>query len=145
MASSGSSAAQQCAVHPDIAAGSSCVVCFKNLCDDCAVYEVDAASCCDRCGRDREDESRALSSGLLALVGVGYLATIAVGIVIFKARPFVGGIAAIVAIALGRAMQLLVKAPTVVRRLAPPAALPATAAQPRAAAPRPVDATPEGP
>jgi hypothetical protein len=107
----------QCAAHPEIEARGACAVCFKNLCDGCATYDLDGAPCCERCGREREDESDALSSGLLALVGVGYLATLALGIVLFKARPFVGGLAAIVAIGLGRALQLLVKPGTVTRRL----------------------------
>lgn len=107
----------QCATHPEIEARGACAVCFKNLCDACATYELDGAPCCERCGRDKEDDRNALSSGLLALIGVGYLATLAVGIVLFKPRPFVGGLAAIVAIALGRALQMLVKGPDVSRRL----------------------------
>lgn len=106
-----------CAAHPEIEARGPCAVCFRNLCDACATYELDGASCCERCGRDKEDDGNALSSGLLALIGVGYLATLALGIVVFKARPFVGGLAAIVAIALGRLMQLLVKMPLVTRRM----------------------------
>ena len=106
----------QCAVHPDLEARGPCEVCNKNLCDACASFDLDGRPCCERCGRIQEDDSHALSSGLLALVGVGYLATLALGIIIFKARPFVGGLAAIVAIALGRAMQLLVKTPAVTRR-----------------------------
>jgi hypothetical protein len=100
-----------CAAHPEIEARGPCAVCFKNLCDECASYDLDGAPCCERCGRQREEDSDALSSGLLTLVGVGYLATLAIGIVIWRGRPFVGGLAAIVAIGLGRAMQLLVKAP----------------------------------
>ena len=117
----------QCAVHPETEARGPCAVCFKNLCDACATYDVDGAPCCERCGRTRQEENEALSSGLLGLVGVGYLATLAIGIVVFKARPFVGGLAAIVAIALGRAMQILVKGHNVTRRLAPPARVDATA------------------
>jgi hypothetical protein len=101
----------QCATHPETEARGPCAVCFKNLCDPCATYEVAGAPCCERCGRDTEDERDALSSGLLALVAVGYLATLASGIVVLKPRPFVGGLAAIVAIALGRALQLLVSRP----------------------------------
>jgi hypothetical protein len=106
-----------CAAHPDTPATGSCTACNKNLCNVCSTYELDGAAYCERCGRAHEDESHALSSGLLALVAVGYLATLAIGIVVFKARPFVGGLAAVVAIALGRAMQLLVKAPAVRRRM----------------------------
>ncbi len=77
---------------------------------------LDGGWCCESCGRKHEGDARELGSGLLAFVGVGYLATLAIGIVLFKARPFVGGLAAIVAIGLGRAMQLLVHAPAVSRR-----------------------------
>lgn len=117
----------QCATHPELEARGPCAVCSKNLCDACSSYELSDAPCCERCGRDKEDERNALSSGLLALVGVGYLATLAIGITLFKPRPVIGGLAAIVAIALGRVLQILVKGPAVRRR-----------------APR-VDATPEHP
>lgn len=129
-----------CAAHPEIEARGPCAVCFKNLCDACASYDLDGATrglCCERCGRDTEDESNDLSAGLLASISVGYLATLAVGVLVFKVHPFVGGLAAIVAIALGRLVQLLVKTPVVTRRRS--GALPAaTAAEPAAPA---VDAT----
>jgi len=73
---------------------------------------------CERCGRLREAEAAELSSGLLAFVAVGYLATAAVGVLVFKAQPFVGGLAALVAIGLGRALELLVHSPSVTRRMA---------------------------
>lgn len=123
----------QCARHGEVEAKSPCAVCFKNLCDACATYELDGAACCERCGQDKESERDALSSGLLALVAVGYLATLAVGVVVFKARPFVGALAAIVAIGLGRVIQLAMKPPAVVRRFA--------SAGPLGAAGAPVDAT----
>jgi hypothetical protein len=107
----------QCATHPETEARGACAACFANLCDACSTYELDGAPCCERCGRAKEDDRNALSSGLLALIGVGYLATLAVCVVLFKPRPFIGGLAAIVAIALGRALQLLVKGPQVSRRL----------------------------
>lgn len=128
-----------CAVHPEIEARGPCAVCFKNLCEGCAVYDLDGALCCERCGRATEEESNGLSAGLLASIGVGYLATLAIGVLLFKARPFVGGLAAIVAIALGRLVQLLVKTPVVTRRRS--GALPvATTAEPATTAPA-VDAT----
>ena len=117
----------QCAAHPEIEARGACAVCFKNLCDACATYELDGASCCERCGVETEDHNNALSSGLLALIGVGYLFTLAVGVVVFKARPFVGGLAAIFAIGLGRAMQLLVKTKVVTRRMSGSRSVDATA------------------
>ena len=131
-----------CAAHPEIEARGPCAVCFKNLCDACATYELDGASCCERCGRTKEEEGNALSSGLLASIGVGYLATLAIGIVVFNARPFVGGLAAIVAIALGRIMQLVVKPPLVERRSSSAGASASAAAAPPAPAAAPaVDAT----
>jgi hypothetical protein len=110
-----------CAVHPEIEACGPCAVCFKNLCDACATFDLESkgsrSPCCERCGRSQENDSDALSSGLLALIAVGYLAALAIGVSVFKAQPFVGGLAAVVAIGLGRAMQMLVKTPTAMRRL----------------------------
>jgi hypothetical protein len=108
-----------CAAHPDRGSIGSCATCSKELCDACAAYSIDGDFGCERCGRRREADAAELSSGLLALVGVGYLATLAIGIVLFKPQPFVGGFAAIVAIGLGRALQLLVQSPAVTRRTAP--------------------------
>jgi hypothetical protein len=131
-----------CAVHPEIEARGPCAVCFKNLCEACASYDLDGALCCERCGRATEDESSNLSAGLLASISVGYLATLAVGVLVFNARPFVGGLAAIVAIALGRLVQLLVKTPVVTRQPTPTSGAPPAAATPEPAAPTPaVDAT----
>jgi hypothetical protein len=93
-------------------------MCSKSLCEACATYELEGSSCCEGCGRAREGDRDALSSGLLAMVSVGYLATLALGVLLFKARPVVGGLAAVVAIALGRALQLLTNKPTVTRRRA---------------------------
>src|SRR6185295_17703637 len=107
----------ECAAHPEKNAVGPCASCAKSLCEACATFELDGGWCCEGCGRRQEDDARELGSGLLALVGVGYLATLAIGIAIFKARPFVGGLAAIVAIGLGRALQMLVGAPAVSRRL----------------------------
>jgi hypothetical protein len=117
-----------CAAHPGTEASGPCAVCFQNLCDACAAFERDGGPCCERCGRAAEEEQNALSSGLLALIAVGYLATLVLGTVLLKARPIVGGLAAVVAIALGRALQILVKAPAVSRRT-PGAPLPVPARQ----------------
>lgn len=127
----------QCARHAEVEARGPCAVCFENLCDGCATYELEGAPCCERCGHDEQAQRDALSSGLLALVAVGYLATLAVGVVIFKARPFVGALAAIVAIGLGRAVQLAMKPPgSLVRRLGVAASVDAAGASGR-----PVDTT----
>ncbi len=110
-------AARMCAGHPETEALGSCGVCFKNLCEACAPFECDGSLCCERCGRLQDAERNDLSSGLLALVAVGYLATLAIGSVLLKAKPVVGGLAAVVAIALGRALQILVQTPAVSRRI----------------------------
>jgi predicted nucleic acid-binding Zn ribbon protein len=106
-----------CATHPDALAEGTCAVCARAVCATCAAYDVDGRVCCEACGRAEEDRSRSLGSTLLAFVGVGYLATLAVGVAIFHARPFVGGIAAIAAIALGRVLQIVIRPPVVIRRL----------------------------
>jgi hypothetical protein len=108
-----------CAAHPDQVSAGPCAVCFKNLCEACATFERDGSLCCERCGRIAEADHDDLSSGLLALVAVGYLATLVIGTAVLRARPLVGGLAAVVAIALGRTLQLVVKGPVVSRRFPP--------------------------
>ena len=108
-----------CAAHPDRGSIGSCATCSKELCEACATYSMAGDLGCDRCGRQREAEAAELSSGVLAFVGVGYLATLALGILLFGPKPFVGGLAAIVALGLGRALQLLVQSPAVTRRAVP--------------------------
>ncbi len=114
--------AAHCAAHPETKAFGPCAICFKSLCDACASFERDGSPCCERCGRVKEEERNDLSSGLLALIAVGYLATLVLGAVLFKARPIIGGLAAVVAIALGRALQLLVQSTPVSRRNPEPTA-----------------------
>jgi hypothetical protein len=106
-----------CGAHPGTEASGPCVLCFKNLCEVCATFERAGEVCCERCGHAAEEQQNALSSGLLALIAVAYLATLVVGTALFNAKPLVGGLAAVVAIALGRALQLLVRSPSVSRRL----------------------------
>lgn len=91
-------------------------MCKKAGCEPCLAYDVDGNVACESCAALEDDRGRALGSALLAFVAVGYLATLAIGIVVFRARPFVGGLAAVVAIALGRALQMFVRMPTVTRR-----------------------------
>lgn len=81
-----------------------------------AGWELDGKAACDACARDAEARSRDLGVGILACVGAGYLGALAVGFLVFHARPLIGGIAAIVAIALGRALTVLVKKPVLSRR-----------------------------
>jgi hypothetical protein len=106
----------ECAVHPEAQSIATCAVCDKALCAKCAAYDVDGGTCCDACGRAEDDRGRALGSALLFFVGFGYLASLAVSYLVFKAQPFVGGIAAIAAIAVGRALQLWLRPPAVTRR-----------------------------
>lgn len=109
-----------CAAHPDTPATSSCHVCQKACCERCLTYDVDGSAACEPCAAREDERSRALGSALLAFVGVGYLAALALGYVVFRARPFVGGLAAVVAIALGRALQLYVPLRSVTRRPSAP-------------------------
>jgi len=105
-----------CTAHPETPAAASCSVCKKAGCDPCLPYDVDGAVACEACAALVDDRGRALGSAMLAFVAVGYLATLAIGYLVFRARPFVGGLAAVVAIALGRLLQVYVRAPTVTRR-----------------------------
>jgi hypothetical protein len=68
------------------------------------------------CGTREAERSRSLGAALLGFVSVGYLATLAVGYEFFRARPFVGGLAAIVAIGLARALMAIMRLPLVARR-----------------------------
>jgi len=80
------------------------------------VWDVDGRSSCDACGSAVERSSSQLASGLLLVVGVVYLATLAGLVYLFKAQPFVGGLAVIVTIAVGRGLEVLVKRPLVTRK-----------------------------
>lgn len=95
---------------------------MKSSCEPCLAYDVDGSAACASCGPREDDRSRALGSALLTFVSVGYLAALAVGYLVFRARPFVGGLAAVVAIALGRALQMYVRPPIVTRRQPAPRA-----------------------
>jgi hypothetical protein len=106
----------KCAAHPQVDATGTCATCKKAVCSGCTVYEIDGQPCCAACGHAEDEQTRAVGSALLAFVGVGYLAALAIGVVVFSARPFVGGLAAIVAIALGRTLQVVIQPKAVVRR-----------------------------
>jgi hypothetical protein len=104
-----------CAAHADVETDQTCAECDKAICDACAVYEIDGAPACEACGRREDARSRAVGSALLAFIGAGYLAALALAILVFRPRPFVGGLAAIVAIALGRALHIAVRPRAVTR------------------------------
>jgi hypothetical protein len=98
-------AAVQCAAHPDVETERVCVDCKKAICDACAVYEIDGRAACAECGLKAEATSRAIGSALLAVVGVSFLFAVAVGVALFKQRPFVGGVAAVFSILTRYALQ----------------------------------------
>jgi hypothetical protein len=108
--------AVECAAHAGTPSASSCSSCQKGFCDACLSWEVDGKPACAGCGAREEDRSRSIGATMLALVGVGYLATLAIGYLLFKSRPYVGGIAAVVAILLGRLLQMYLRVPVVTRR-----------------------------
>jgi len=105
-----------CTAHPDTIAAASCSVCKKLGCARCLAYDVDGGVACESCGALEDERSRAIGSAVLAFVAVGYLAALAIGYLVFRGRPFIGGLAAVVAIALGRALQLYIRPRTVTRR-----------------------------
>ena len=79
-------------------------------------WEATSPPACEKCGRDAEERAQSLAAAILAFTSVGYLAVLVVGVWIWKARPWVGGAAAIGAIALGRLLQVVVKPPVVEKR-----------------------------
>ena len=106
----------QCAAHPDIEAKEACSACQKSFCQDCLGCEVDGRVACEKCGREVEERGSALGSSVLAFVAAGYLAALAVGVLLFHGRAFIGGLAAVIAIAVGRGLSVFVKLPVVTRR-----------------------------
>lgn len=79
-------------------------------------YDVDGNVECEACSAAVEERRRWLGAAVLAWIGVGYLAALAVAVLVFHKRPFVGGLAAIVALGLGRALQSYVHPPVISRR-----------------------------
>lgn len=111
-------ASVDCAAHPDVPARDSCTLCRRELCEGCLAYDVDGTPACESCAVALDERSRTWGSMVLALVGVGYLATLAVSYVVFRGRPFVGGLAAIVAMVLGRGLQIFLRVGRATRRTA---------------------------
>ncbi len=58
-----------------------------------------------------------MAGALIAIIALGYLAMLAVAVLVFSPRPFVGGVAAVLALALGRALQIALTPPNVSRRV----------------------------
>jgi hypothetical protein len=99
----------ECVAHAGTPATEVCDKCQKPRCEACLTYEIDGNSVCTECGEAEQDRGRGFGTAILGIVSVGYLATLAIGYLVFKAKPFVGGLAAVVAIVLGRALQMLVR------------------------------------
>ncbi len=108
-----------CPSHPASPAATTCGVCQKAACTRCLVYEIDGSPACEACGTRADERSRVLGSALLVFVAVAHLATLAVAYLVFRARPFVGGFAAVVALVAGRALQSFLRLPSVARVDAP--------------------------
>lgn len=98
-----------CPDHPGHEAKTRCAACNRPICPDCTTFELEGRVFCAVCGEKEEGRHHELGSLLLGVVAVGYLAALAVGAVVFRGGPVAGGIAAIVAIALGRVLQLLLR------------------------------------
>ena len=105
-----------CAAHPGVPSHAPCPACERGACRACLAWEIDGSLACEACAARVAAGSSDLGIALVGLVSVGYLATLALGYVVFHTRPFVGGLAAIIAIALGRGLQLWLRLPTVNRR-----------------------------
>lgn len=105
----------ECSAHPDVTVMDRCSLCDEPCCERCLTYDVNGHAACAACGRAEGDRSRTLGSALFALVALGYLVALGIGYLLFRARPFVGGLAAVVALALGRALQLSLRIPIVTR------------------------------
>jgi hypothetical protein len=107
-----------CATHsqPGTPSTGTCPLCSKASCARCLDYDVDGQTTCHDCGVSANDQSLALGAAQLVFVAVAYLATLALGIVLFRKAPFVGGLAAVVAIAVGRVLQIYVRPPIVTPR-----------------------------
>jgi hypothetical protein len=95
-----------CEAHPDRSRVGRCVLCRKELCAECAVYEIGRGVACGPCG-DAEI-ARAPRSGMtaLGLVALGYLAVVAIGVLAFKGKALAVGVAALFAVFLSRLLPL---------------------------------------
>lgn len=108
--------AVHCAVHPDVEAECACATCKREMCEACASFEIDGHVACAECGKREMAASRGTATALFACVGVGYLATLAIAVSLWPPRPYHGGLAAVVAILLGRALQVWLRPRSVTRR-----------------------------
>jgi hypothetical protein len=105
-----------CAAHAGTPSTQSCAICGRPRCDACLTWDVDGRAACEECGLAEAARLSSAGAALLGFVGVGYLATLAIGYEVFRARPFVGGFAAVVAIALWRILPSFIRLPDAQRR-----------------------------
>ena len=82
--------------------------------DRLATKSVDGKPACADCAATATERHLAVRESILVIVAVGYLGALAVGFVILKGRPIVGGLAAVIALMLGRTLQVYLRAPVVV-------------------------------
>ena len=106
----------ECVAHVGSAAERTCAFCGSPRCRACLTYDVDGEPACEDCGGRMAERSRTIGFGIVGVVAVGYLATLAISVGVFQAQPFIGGLATIVAVAVARALQLLFRAPAVLTR-----------------------------
>ena len=105
-----------CPIHPGTPASSTCSACQRPTCERCLTWDVDGNATCEACGERADERSRAIGSALLLFVGVAYLAALAVALFVFHGRPFVGGLSAVVALVVSRALQAYLAPPVPTRR-----------------------------
>lgn len=110
----------KCRAHPGDDATEACTTCSAAGCPRCLVFAQAGEPLCERCGSAELARIAARGSAAIVIIALGYLVALAVSYHLFKARPYVGGIAALAAIALGRVLQVWLT-PQAVTRRSPPA------------------------
>ena len=74
--------------------------------DRIATHTVGGEGACEDCVASAQEQRETIGGALLIIVSVAYLITLAIGYLLFKGRPIVGGLAAVVALVFGRAVQV---------------------------------------
>ncbi|MBX3228175.1 MAG: hypothetical protein KIT84_26880 [Labilithrix sp.] len=71
-----------------------------------ATHSIGDSPACEGCAEAAEARAKAVAPALPLLVSIAYLAVLAIGYVMLRGRPIVGGIAAVAALFVGRGLQL---------------------------------------
>jgi hypothetical protein len=108
-----------CALHDGVSAAGTCALCGRPFCDRCLTFDVDDEPACESCGLGEVKRNRDLGSAVLAFVGATFLALVWVGYLLLRTNPLVGGLSAILAIAVGRLLYHVLRLHSV-RRLSDP-------------------------